>query len=725
MNTMKINISSGEELVDFGSKLRSDFLQSEETACLSKRLDKLINGQPDEVSCKEYLIDRLSLSRPDIEREEADKIVTEIMLGVDNYRRDYAAIGSPDPDEFTGLFNNYMTGMNLREKCSFMSNVIYLLKGFRGKVYNAVHAPAAAADLNKLLNICKHEISSYMNSDITLTPEKGDTIADREALAELIATEDLGYYLGFITYNEYCLEDQGDEVHEIVTPYLAGLGSGATVQYSIALDGDGNGDDGTDKDRIKNVLKILIGVLVFALVAYLSITFLLPVISMAMPFLNLLLGVFLSGACVLYTLLISSFAGMLAYLLVDKIIEWYEKLTKNEDLEARKREESSTKDKETNKHSNVMTTFNLTETEFKAIQDLKTQFETFADGKKDFRENMIDFYISQRPGTHPADAEEIVDQIYAGILMYNENLKSGLKTMQETGEVDFLQQLQDAGKDLDLKECYNIYSAFYLLLQTMEENNLDKNTMNFQKVVDTKEMPVDFVPTEDDINQLVNKINDKLKNPSIIINNTESIKEMVSNIGATAKAAESIISNTEDTLKQKQILALCTVVASKQHKLENLPSDTSVRQIAAGSAAGFDIKKVLDDVANGDCDESTAWTIIKVILGVLLLTAFMMAVVYGLAVVGATVFVAVITALGGSVIAAILAALSTVVVIAGGGALSYKIAEKLGKFVQNKVIPWCKSVWKWLKGGSNKTYGDDDEDEDEDEDEDKDKDKDN
>lgn len=707
MNTINIYLSSGEEFVDFGSKLKSDYLQSEETARLSKRLGKLINGQPAEVSCKEYLIDRLSLSRPDIEREEADKIVTEIMLGVDNYRRDYAAIGSPDPDEFTGLFNNYMTGMNLREKCSFMSNVIYLLKGFRGKVYNAVHAPAATADLNKLLNICKHEISSYMNSDITLTPERGDTIADRDALAELIATEDLGYYLGFITYNEYCLEDQGDEVHEIVTPYLAGLGSGATVQYSIALDGDGNGDDGTDKDRIKNVLRILIGVLVFALVAYLSITFLLPVISMAMPFLNLLLGVFLSGACVLYTLLISSFAGMLAYLLVDKIIEWYEKLTKNEDLEARKQEESSTKDKETNKNSNVMTTFNLTEAEFKAIQDLETQFESFADSKKDFRKCMIDFYVTQMPGTHPADAEEIVGHIYAGIHMYNENLKSALKTMQETGEVDFLQQLQDAGKDLDIKERYNIYSAFDLLLQTMEENNLDKNTMNFQKIVDSRKMPAEFVPAEEDISQLINKINDRLKNPSFIINNTESIKDMIANVDASVVNAESFISYTEETLKQKHILALCTVVASKQHKLEHLPSDTGVRQIAAGCAAGVDIKNVIDGVANGDGDDNTAWTVIKVILGALLLTTLLIAVIWGLSLIGASTFVAVFTALSGTVLAGILAALSTVAVVFGTAFLAYKIAVKAGEIIENKVIPWCKTIWKWIKDRWNNQTGDD------------------
>ena len=689
MNTINIYLSSGEEFVDFGSKLKSDYLQSEETARLSKRLGKLINDQPADTSCKEYLIDRLSLSRPEIDREQAERIVTEFMLGVDNYNRDYAAIESPDSDEFldsdefTKLSKNYTAEMSIEEECSFKSNAVGLFKGFRG-------------------------------SDIDLTLERCDTIVDREAFAELIATEGLGYYLAYITYNGHCLEDQDDEVHETVTPYLAGLASGATIQYLMALDGGGNGNggDGSDKDRIKKALKIVVGVLVFAFIAYLSVTFLLPVISMAMPFLNMLLGVFLSGACVLYTILIGSFGGMLAYLVVDKIIDWYEKITKNDKIEARKPNESSTKDKEINKISKTMTTLNLTEAEFKVVQDLITQCESFADSKKDFRENLIDFYISQRPGTHPADAEEIVEQNYEGIHENNENLKSVFKTTPGTGEVDVRQKLQDAGKVLDPKTHYNSLKGLYRLLQTMDEDNLDKNTMNFHKVVDTEEMPVDFVPTEDDINQLVNKINDKLKNPSIIINNTESIKEMVSNISATAKAAESIISDTEETLKQKQILALCTVIASKQHKLESLPSDTSVRQIAAGCAAGIDIKKVLDSVANGDCDESTAWTIIKVILGTLLLTAFIIAVFYGLAIVGGTVFVAVITALGGSVLAAILAALSTVVVISGGGVLSYKIAEKLGKFVQDKVIPWCKSVWEWLKGRSNKTNGDDDEDED-------------
>ena len=112
--------------------------------------------------------------------------------------------------------------------------------------------------------------------------------------------------------------------------------------------------------------------------------------------------------------------------------------------------------KESNNESLILksTTMNnkLSKEEILKVQELAAKFNESYNSELSLEENLVKFYLTERPGAFPEDAYTIVNGLKSGIISFNANLKKAL----ENGEFDYATELKELASEMPINENYEL-----------------------------------------------------------------------------------------------------------------------------------------------------------------------------------------------------------------------------------------------------------------------------
>lgn len=400
----------------------------------------------------------------------------------------------------------------------------------------------------------------------------------------------------------------------------------------------------------------------------------------------------------------------------NKIVNWWKnKFGKNDNSDEKIYESSSDEVNNDKTYNNNPNTLKLSENEVKHVSTLVEQFIASQDKDKTLKENLVDFYLNQFPGIHPKNAEGIVDGFIKGITLFNDTLSDALRQDIEKGKVDFTSHLLKLTEEMSPKEKYEIYLNYLSLLTVIEKTNLNLNDMSFTSSInDIKDnlATIDEDPTDEMIEDVLDKINELLNNSSICISSIQVSRDLLSNLNADELEC-SLIDSQESDMRHKLIMSTMTYIAIKNGTITSVSDkDITPESIALGVSAGIEEQKVLADLSQNKISESKAIKVLKIIGGVLMVTSLIVATLVAITYGTTAIFFGVFTLLGEGIIASIVAGIATVVVGYGIAGLAMvfgekvlriadKMFDKIVKFFEENVSPasakLVKKITHWLK----------------------------
>ena len=145
-------------------------------------------------------------------------------------------------------------------------------------------------------------------------------------------------------------------------------------------------------------------------------------------------------------------------------IEYEEKLIPEE---VRNDMSADSKDAKFNLSTTVMNN-NFNKEEIQTIRNLVETVNNSINPEVPFEENLKQFYLLQRPGALPEEAEEVVSGIRKGIELFNSNLQ---QAMQEEN-FDYVSELENISSNMEIKDKYELYVNFLAALQSLSVNNI-------------------------------------------------------------------------------------------------------------------------------------------------------------------------------------------------------------------------------------------------------------
>ena len=70
---------------------------------------------------------------------------------------------------------------------------------------------------------------------------------------------------------------------------------------------------------------------------------------------------------------------------------------------------------------------NFSKEEVLKVQEIFAAYKEFESVELSMEENLVNFYLNQRPGVHPDEAKDVIKSVINGVKTFNENLNKALK----------------------------------------------------------------------------------------------------------------------------------------------------------------------------------------------------------------------------------------------------------------------------------------------------------
>ena len=388
--------------------------------------------------------------------------------------------------------------------------------------------------------------------------------------------------------------------------------------------------------------------------------------------------------------------------------------------------------RQTSKNNASMETMKLKKSEIDYVKTLAAQFAESEDKEKTLKENLVEFFMghfSDEVGRK--SATETIERIASGITTFNEQLSEALKKDLEAGKVDYLEALSAVGSDMPLKNRFELYASFLILLETLEADNLNLEEMSFKESYEAKKHTRFVIPQGEEVsqemlNEVLEKINYMLENSSFCLSTIESSRSLL-DVLDDDKLAFALIDSEEEDLRAKMIMATCTYIGVKSGEITALAPETKPEFVALGVAAGIEEQKVLANLANGNLDENKAVQVLKIIGAVVLITALVVASAYLASTIAAGIGVGLFILLGQGLLAMLVSSVLGVAIICTLTVMFTFLSVKLVEFalsifdviidiVQSDIKPKAIEAWRaikvWVKSKLSIFFDDQDDDKD-------------
>ena len=356
--------------------------------------------------------------------------------------------------------------------------------------------------------------------------------------------------------------------------------------------------------------------------------------------------------------------------------------------------------KDANNESLILksTTMNnkLSKEEILKVQELVVKFNESYDAKLSLEENLAKFYLTQRPGAFPEDADIITKGLKSGIVSFNTNLKKAL----ENGEFDYAAELKEITSEMPINKKYELYINFLAALQTLCIDNLSAEQAsqleNFQTVRERLIVKEDV--TEDMLCDVEDKIEQLLKNNNLCLGSIESLKGLINELPNGTEAIESIVTDSEQDMREKMISSMATYIAYQNEMLESLRGqDLSPETIAISVAAGVEEMHVMNDLSSGRTTVDKAIKVLKIIGGIALFSLLAYAAFYCITAIGTLSMMMFMVVLGSTTIATIGAFLASLFVVWSLTNSAINVGGKLiswsSRIFDVVINTWRETVW--------------------------------
>lgn len=259
----------------------------------------------------------------------------------------------------------------------------------------------------------------------------------------------------------------------------------------------------------------------------------------------------------------------------------------------------------------------LSQDEVLKIQELVAAFNEFSSNEMLLDENLTQFYLSNRPGTFPEDAIDIVKGLHSGINLFNMNLK---KALQEEG-FDYSAEIENIVSELPLNQKYDIYLNFLSAISTLSLSNMREDQLaeieNFQSIKGKLQSKGEI--TEDDVKELEKKIAEVLENNTICLGTTESLRRIVASLSQGNESIEAVITGSEKDVKDKLVASMATYILYEKGELNSIDGENiTPEMIAISTAMGIEQANVVNELNGGRITIDKAIHILKIIGGVAL-----------------------------------------------------------------------------------------------------------
>lgn len=356
--------------------------------------------------------------------------------------------------------------------------------------------------------------------------------------------------------------------------------------------------------------------------------------------------------------------------------------------------------KESNNESLILksTTMNnkLSKEEILKVQELAAKFNESYNSELSLEENLVKFYLTERPGAFPEDAYTIVNGLKSGIVSFNANLKKAL----ENGEFDYATELKELTSEMPINEKYELYINFLAALQTLSVGNLSTEQAsqleNFQTI--RERLIVKDEVTEEMLRDVEDKIGQLLKNNNFCLGSLESLKELIDELPNGSEAVESVVINSEQDMREKMITSMATYIAYQNEELESLKGqELSPEVIAISVAAGVEEMHVMDDLNSGRTTIDKAIKVLKIIGGIALFSLLAYVAFNCITAIGTLSMVMFMVAFGSTTIATIGALLASIFVVWSLTNSAFDAGEKImnwsSRIFDVVVNTWRETVW--------------------------------
>lgn len=356
--------------------------------------------------------------------------------------------------------------------------------------------------------------------------------------------------------------------------------------------------------------------------------------------------------------------------------------------------------KESNNESLILksTTMNnkLSKEEILKVQELAAKFNESYNSELSLEENLVKFYLTERPGAFPEDAYTIVNGLKSGIVSFNANLKKAL----ENGEFDYATELKELASEMPINEKYELYINFLAALQTLSVGNLSTEQAsqleNFQTI--RERLIVKDEVTEEMLRDVEDKIGQLLKNNNFCLGSLESLKELIDELPNGSEAVESVVINSEQDMREKMITSMATYIAYQNEELESLRGqELTPEAIAISVAAGIEEMHVMNDLNSGRTTVDKAIKALKIIGGIALFSLLAYVAFNCITAIGTLSMVMFMVAFGSTTIATIGAFLASLFVVWSLTNSAFNAGEKIinwsSRIFDVVVDTWRETVW--------------------------------
>lgn len=395
-------------------------------------------------------------------------------------------------------------------------------------------------------------------------------------------------------------------------------------------------------------------------------------------------------------------ASMLSYTLNKDLADEMLGIEKNVDQKARNVEEQDSRILNTESLTQKSTTMNnkLSKEEVLKVQNLVVKFNESYDAELSLKENLVKFYLSQRPGVFPEDAYSVVTGLESGIVSFNANLKKAL----ENGDFDYAAELREIASEMSINEKYELYVNFLAALQTLCVENLSAEQAaqleGFQAIRERLIVKEDV--TEEMLRDVEDKIGQLLKNNNFCLGSLESLKELIDELPNGSEAVESVVINSEQDMREKMITSMAIYIAYQNEELESLRGqELTPEAIAISVAAGIEEMHVMNDLNSGRTTVDKAIKVLKIIGGIALFSLLAYVAFNCITAIGTLSMVMFMLAFGSTTIATIGAFLASLFVVWSLTNSAFNVGEKIinwsSRIFDVMVDTWRELAWPAIK----------------------------
>lgn len=338
----------------------------------------------------------------------------------------------------------------------------------------------------------------------------------------------------------------------------------------------------------------------------------------------------------------------------------------------------------------------LSKEEITKLQELVMKFNKDYNSELSLEENLVNFYLAQRPGAFPEDAYIITNGLKSGIVSFNANLKRAF----ENGEFDYAAELKEVSSEMSINDKYELYVNFLAALQTLCVENLSSDQAsrldNFQVI--RERLIVKDEVTEEMLCEVEEKIAQLLDNNNLCLGSIESLKKLIDELPNGADAIERIVMDSEQDMREKMIMSMAAYIAYQNEDLESLKGqDLSPEAIAISVAAGIEEIRVINELNSGRTTVDKVIKALKIIGGIALFSLLAYVAFNCITAIGTLSMMMFMVAWGSTTIATIGAFLASLFVVWSLTNSSFDAGEKImnwsSRIFDVVVNTWRETAW--------------------------------